>query len=189
MPDSSPPGGSGPGDLGRLRRMYIPDYFRPSDEEVRAACSRPRARSTSSRRRRAACSRPCCRWSTTSPELAAGAWRVRGAAGSRRDQERSVARAGDRRGAGHRPRAGRLHHAHLVRRQARARPGRPHLELHADPRLRPPRHPRRPGLAGGERAPARRRPTRQRRRRRGASTTRRGPTSRASSGRSSASSC
>ena len=47
---------------------------------------------------------------------------------------------------------GRLHLARVVRHEARARPGRPDLELHHRPRLRPAGHPRRPGLGRGQRA-------------------------------------
>ena len=124
------------------------------------------------------------------PGVPPGLGEYRRAAGPRRDQERPVARAGDRRVAGDRPRARRLHHAELVRRQARARPGRPDLELPVDPCLRPARRSTRirrwleanvRRLVETHEADASRR--------RGASTTPRAPTSRVSSGRSSAWSC
>ena len=51
-----------------------------------------------------------------------------------------------RRVAGHRARSGRLRVPVLVRRQGRARPGRPDLELRHGARVRPARGARRPGL-------------------------------------------
>ena len=76
------------------------------------------------------------------------------AAGSRRPQQRAVEHARARRGAGHRPRPGRLRVAVLVRHQARARPGGPDLELRHRPRARPAGRARRRRLGRGLGTPA-----------------------------------
>ncbi len=107
---------------------------------------------------------------------------------ARRAQQPTMEGARGRRRHGHHPGPERVHLAGLVRDETRARPRGPDLELHHRPRPRPARHPRRSGLGRGQRAGPERPRTRRRASSPGRSTTRPCHTSRASSGRSSASS-